>query len=66
MSRLDYHYKKHKKEFGNITKSEYLNKARKLLGASKSNNILEKKSKKNLMVNTVIINIIKKQMNFYL
>ncbi|MDI0275424.1 SAR2788 family putative toxin [Bacillus safensis] len=46
MSRLDYHYKKHKKEFGNITKSEYLNKARKLLGASKSKNILEKKSKK--------------------
>ncbi|PRR89395.1 MULTISPECIES: SAR2788 family putative toxin [unclassified Bacillus (in: firmicutes)] len=46
MSRLDYHYKKHKKEFGNITKSEYLNKARTLLGKAKSKNVLEKKSKK--------------------
>lgn len=46
MSRLDYHWNKHRKEFGNISKSTYLNKARTLLGKPIGKNILEKKSTK--------------------
>lgn len=46
MSRLDAHYSKHKKEFGNITKSQYLNKARTFLGKATSKTVLEKRSKK--------------------
>jgi len=51
MSKLDYHYDKHKKEFGKkkgkyITKSQYLNKARTFLGKATSKTVLEKKSKK--------------------
>lgn len=51
MSRLDYHYKTHKNEFGkikgkNISKSQYLNKARTFLGKATSKKVLEKKSKK--------------------
>ncbi|WP_373954944.1 SAR2788 family putative toxin (plasmid) [Exiguobacterium acetylicum] len=51
MSKLDAHYDKHKKEFSKIkgkyiTKSQYLNKARTLLGKATSKTVLEKKSKK--------------------
>ncbi|MDA1477773.1 SAR2788 family putative toxin [Bacillus changyiensis] len=46
MVRLDKHYKKHKKEFGNISKSQYLNKARTFLGKATSKTVLTKRSKK--------------------
>ncbi|MCY9014908.1 SAR2788 family putative toxin [Bacillus inaquosorum] len=46
MKNLDDHYGKHKKEFGNITKSQYLNKARTFLGKATSKTVLEKRSKK--------------------
>ncbi|GIN68507.1 MULTISPECIES: SAR2788 family putative toxin [Bacillus] len=46
MSKLDSHYKKHKKEFGNISKSQYLNKARTFLGKATSKTVLQKRSKK--------------------
>lgn len=41
-SQLDAHYLKHKGEFGDITKEEYLNGARLLLNSAPSRDILEK------------------------
>lgn len=40
---LDAHYLKHKHEFGDITKEEYLNGARLLLNSAPSRDILEKR-----------------------
>lgn len=70
MSKLDAHYDKHKKEFSKIkgkyiTKSQYLNKARTLLGKATSKTVLEKKARKNLMVNIDTTSTTKIQMNSY-
>lgn len=66
MKNLDDHYRKHKKEFGNITKSQYLNKARTFLGKATSKTVLEKEARKNLVAIIVIISIIRRPMNSYL